>query len=62
MLWRGREPTADRCQEYLLCLTLDKIKVFTEYIVREVKTDNDFQRRVNQLTYFLKGNARNKNL
>ena len=36
--------------------TLDQIKVLVEYIANEVRTDNDFQTRVNQLIYFLKGN------
>lgn len=61
MLWRGRELAAERCQEYLMMLTLDQIKVLVEYIVKEVRTDNDFQTRVNQLIYFLKGNCQSNN-
>ena len=61
MLWRGRELAAERCQEYLMMLTLDQIKVLVEYIAKEVRTDNDFQTRVNQLIYFLKGNCQSNN-
>ena len=57
MLWRGREVTAERCQEYLIILNLKQIKTFLSYIVAENKTSKhkNIQTRINQVIYFLKG-------